>query len=73
MLNLRLLNGINHREFKKKFSINFNDVFSEIINYLEKYNLIDSDSNSTALTEKGKLLSDSIFLLFEEKIQSSSF
>ena len=73
MLNLRLSGGIDHREFKNNFSFNFNDFFSELINYLVKYNLIKSDNSSTVLTERGKLISDSIFVLFEEKIQSNSF
>ena len=73
MLNLRLSGGVDHKEFQKKFNLNFIDTFYEIIEYLNKYNLINSDKNSTLLTEKGKLLSDSIFLIFEEKIQSSSF
>ncbi len=73
MLNLRLSGGIDHMKFQKNFSLDFNATFYEIIEYLNKYNLINSDVNSTSLTEKGKLLSDSIFVLFEEKIQSSSF
>ena len=73
MLSLRLSGGVDHKEFQKKFSLDFNEIFYEIIEYLNKYNLINSDKNSTLLTEKGKLLSDSIFLIFEEKIQSSSF
>ena len=73
MLNLRLSGGIDHKEFKNNFSFNFNDYFSELINYLGKYNLINSDNSSTVLTERGKLISDSIFVLFEEKIQSNSF
>ena len=73
MLNLRLSYGINHDEFKSIFGINFNDVFSELINNLTQYDLINSNSKSTRLTEKGKLLSDSIFLLFQEKIKSNSF
>ena len=73
MLNLRLSKGIDHKEFKNNFSLNFKDTFAELINNLTKYNLIYSDKNSTNLTEKGKLLSDSIFLLFQEKIQANSF
>ena len=73
MLNFRLSKGINHEEFKNKFEVNFNDKFLGLINDLTKYNLVDSDDNSTYLTEKGKLLSDSIFLMFQEKIQSNPF
>ena len=73
MLNLRLSYGINHDEFKSIFGINFNDAFSELINNLTQYDLINSNNKSTRLTEKGKLLSDSIFLLFQEKIKSNSF
>tara|TARA_X000001036_G_scaffold337114_1_gene316083 strand:+ start:4056 stop:5249 length:1194 start_codon:yes stop_codon:yes gene_type:complete len=73
MLNFRLSKGINHEEFKNKFEVNFNDQFLGLINDLTKYNLVASDDNSTYLTEKGKLLSDSIFLMFQEKIQSNPF
>ena len=73
MLNLRLYDGIKHNEFKEKFNIDFEKSFSELTEKLIKYDLLKINNASTRLTQKGKLLSDSIFLMFEEQIQASSF
>ena len=73
MLNLRLSSGINHDQIEKKFNFDFNDKFFQTIDKLLKFNLIKTNNEKTILTEKGKLLSDSIFLLFQEEIKSNSF
>ena len=71
MLNLRLSSGINHEQFEKKFNFDFNDKFFQTINKLLEYDLIKTNNKKTILTEKGKLLSDSIFVLFQEEINSN--
>ena len=73
MLNLRLSSGINHDQIEKNFNFDFNDKFFQTIDKLLKFNLIKTNNEKTILTEKGKLLSDSIFLLFQEEIKSNSF
>jgi len=73
MLSLRLSEGIKHNEFKEEFNIDFEKSFSDLIKKLIEYNLLQIDNVSTRLTQKGKLLSDSIFLMFEEKIQANPF
>ena len=73
MLSLRLSEGIKHNEFKEEFNIDFEKSFSDLIKKLIEYNLLQIDNVSTRLTQKGKLLSDSIFLMFEEEIQANPF
>ena len=73
MLNLRLSSGINHEQFEKKFNFDFNDKFFQTIDKLLEYDLIKTNNKKTILTEKGKLLSDSIFVLFQEEINSNLF
>lgn len=73
MLNLRLSSGINHEQFEKKFNFDFSDKFFQTIDKLLEYDLIKTNNKKTILTEKGKLLSDSIFVLFQEEINSNLF
>ncbi|MEC7271119.1 MAG: hypothetical protein VXU44_02865, partial [Chloroflexota bacterium] len=73
MLDLRLSSGINHNEFIKKFDFDFNDKFFHLIKKLRDFKLIRNDNEKTILTQKGKLLSDSIFILFQEEINTISF
>jgi len=73
MLDLRLSSGINHNEFNKKFDFDFNDKFFHLIKKLRDFKLIRNDNEKTILTQKGKLLSDSIFVLFQEEINTISF
>ena len=73
MLNLRLSSGINHEQFEKKFNFDFNDKFFQTIDKLLEHDLIKTNNKKTILTEKGKLLSDSIFVLFQEEINSNLF
>jgi len=68
MLNLRLDTGINHRNFEKIFNKVFTSKFKNLINELNNNLLIESNLETTALTNKGKLVSDYIFTKFAEGI-----
>ena len=73
MLNLRLSSGIDHEQFEKKFDFDFNEKFFHLIKKLRDFELIRNNNEKTILTQKGKLLSDSIFVLFQEEINTISF
>ena len=68
MLKLRMEIGINHSDFKKKFSKVFDSKFKNLLNLLNTNLLIDSNLKNTSLTNKGKLVSDYIFTKFAEEI-----
>ena len=68
MLNLRLNKGIEHNDFNQKFNKIFIFKFKEILKELNNNFLVESNSESTFLTNKGKLLSDYIFSKFTEEI-----
>ncbi|MEC9451382.1 MAG: radical SAM family heme chaperone HemW [Chloroflexota bacterium] len=68
MLNLRLKKGIEHEDFQRKFNNVFNLKFRDMLEELNNNFLIKSNSKSTSLTNKGKLLSDYIFSKFTEEI-----
>ena len=80
-----VLKGLNHFRHNKQevivfhlmdrqeFNFDFNDKFFQTIDKLLEHDLIKTNNKKTILTEKGKLLSDSIFVLFQEEINSNSF
>ncbi len=68
MLNLRLKKGIEHEDFQRKFNNVFTLKFRDMLEELNNNFLIKSNSKSTSLTNKGKLLSDYIFSKFTEEI-----
>lgn len=54
ILKSRLKNGINLRQFKLKFKVDFKEVFKEQIEILKTKDLIIIDDNNFYLNEKGK-------------------
>lgn len=63
-MGLRKINGIDENEFKKRFSMNINDVYGEILNkYLDK-GLLIRDLGRIFLSEKGIEISNVIMADF---------
>ncbi|EOU1911324.1 radical SAM family heme chaperone HemW [Clostridium perfringens] len=63
-MGLRKINGIDENEFKKRFSMNINDVYGEILNkYIDEWLLI-RDSGRIFLSEKGIEISNIIMADF---------
>ncbi|HAT4338411.1 TPA: oxygen-independent coproporphyrinogen III oxidase [Clostridium perfringens] len=63
-MGLRKINGIDENEFKKRFSMNINDVYGEILNkYIDEGFLI-RDSGRIFLSEKGIEISNIIMADF---------
>ena len=63
-MGLRKINGIDENEFKKRFSMNINDVYGEILNkYIDEVLLI-RDSGRIFLSEKGIEISNIIMADF---------
>lgn len=52
-MGLRKINGIDENEFKKRFSMNINDVYGEILNKYIDEGLLIRDSGRIFLSEKG--------------------
>lgn len=53
ILSLRLINGINKDEFKKRFGIEINEMYNDIINKNKNNGLLQEDKEKICLTEKG--------------------
>ncbi|EIF6166618.1 oxygen-independent coproporphyrinogen III oxidase [Clostridium perfringens] len=63
-MGLRKINGIDENEFKKRFSMNINDVYGEILNkYIDEWLLI-RESGRIFLSEKGIEISNVIMADF---------
>ena len=65
MLGFRKIDGINKKDFYKKFNIEINQVFEKEILKLKSENLIEEDKDNLKLTLKGL---DFANLVFEEFI-----
>lgn len=63
-MGLRMNEGINMDEINKEFSIDFFEKYELVINKLEKLNLIKVDNRSIKLTQKGREISNSVFIEF---------
>lgn len=66
ILRLRLKEGINLVEFKKKFNTNFFDIFNDEISSLQKDNLvfINKQNNSISLTKRGEEVANIVWEIF---------
>ncbi len=63
-LNLRKKAGLNINDFKKKFGVDFRELFRKKLNDFKKEGFIIIDDSCVRLTEKGFLVSDFIFTEF---------
>ena len=63
-MGLRKINGIDENEFKKRFSMNINDVYGEIINKYIGEGLLIRESGRIFLSEKGIEISNIIMADF---------
>ena len=63
-MGLRKINGIDANEFKKRFSMNINDVYGEILNKYIDEGLLIRDSGRIFLSEKGIEISNIIMADF---------
>lgn len=61
-MGLRKINGIDENEFKKRFSMNINDVYGEILNKYIDEGLLIRDSGRIFLSEKGIEISNIIMV-----------
>ena len=63
-MGLRMNNGIKFIDFKKQFDIDFEEKYKEKINVLEENKLINKDEYGIRLTQKGREISNSVFIEF---------
>jgi oxygen-independent coproporphyrinogen III oxidase len=64
MLGLRLRAGLSLSQFKKQFSISFQDAFGDKVERLEGMGLIELHDDRAALTREGLFLADSVIVEF---------
>ncbi|MCC3867579.1 radical SAM family heme chaperone HemW [Terrisporobacter mayombei] len=63
-LGLRMNEGIKFRDFNEKYNINFKEVYEKEINKLKKMKLIKISDEGMILTQKGREISNSVFVEF---------
>lgn len=63
-LGLRMNEGIKFKDFKNKYNLDFLEKYKNEIGKLEKLNLIDVDELGIKLTQKGREVSNSVFVEF---------
>ena len=63
-LGLRMNEGIKFNDFHEKYNINFKEVYKKEINKLEKIKLIKISDEGMILTQKGREISNSVFVEF---------
>ena len=63
-MGLRMNNGIKFIDFKKQFHIDFEEKYKEKIKVLEENKLINKDEYGIRLTQKGREISNSVFIEF---------
>ena len=63
-MGLRMNNGIKFIDFKKQFDIDFEEKYKEKIKVLEENKLINKDEFGIRLTQKGREISNSVFIEF---------
>lgn len=66
MLRLRLTEGLDADEFKRKFNVDFNEKYKRQISYLLVNKLIEQDGSIVKLTERGMDISNYVFEEFME-------
>lgn len=66
MLSLRLDEGINLNEFKKRFELDFDSLYLNKLNEYFKNNILEKNNKSYKLTEKGKLFANEVANNFVE-------
>ena len=65
-MGLRMNEGINLDKFYEKFNVNFNQKYKNILEKLKNLNLIIEQDNNIMLTQKGKEISNTVFIEFIE-------
>lgn len=63
-MGLRMNEGIKYEDFKKQFNIEFSNVYSKQIKELSNRNLINKSETGIMLTQKGREISNSVFIEF---------
>ncbi len=63
-LGLRMIDGINKKEFENRFNESINDIYQKEIEKLKENDLIFEDENIIKLTRKGVNLSNQVFVEF---------
>lgn len=63
-MGLRMNEGIKFKYFKEEFNINFKEKYRKKINKLKERKLISEDITGIRLTQKGREISNSIFIEF---------
>lgn len=66
MLRLRLTEGLDANEFKRKFNVDFNEKYKEQIKYLTDNKLIENNESIVRLTQRGMDISNYVFEEFME-------
>lgn len=65
-MGLRMNEGINLDRFYEKFGVNFKQKHNNILDKLKNLNLIIEQNNNIMLTQKGKEISNTVFIEFIE-------
>nr|WP_317331311.1 radical SAM family heme chaperone HemW [uncultured Romboutsia sp.] len=63
-MGLRMNKGINLCEFYEKFNVNFKHKYNNILDKLKNLNLIIEQNNNIALTQRGREISNTVFVEF---------
>ena len=63
-LGLRMNEGIKFKDFREKYNFNFEDEYKNEIDKLKKIELINVNNEGIKLTQKGKEISNSVFVEF---------
>lgn len=63
-MGLRMNEGINIDVFKERFDTDFYDIYQEIMDKLIKRELVRFDGKNISLTQKGREISNSVFIEF---------
>ncbi len=63
-MGLRMNEGISLQSFENKFNVNFKQKYNDILEKLKNLNLIEEQNNSVYLTQKGRELSNTVFIEF---------
>ncbi len=63
-MGLRMNEGSNLDKFYEKFNVNFNQKYNNILDKLKNLNLIIEQDNNIMLTQKGKEISNTVFIEF---------
>lgn len=62
IMGLRLIDGVNKSEFRKRFNINLEDIYGNVLSKYEKQGLILEDNSSYKFTRKGLDLSNIVYV-----------